>query len=194
MTTFEDKFKRYIADNGLINGNEKVLLAVSGGVDSMVMMHLFAATGYRAGVAHCNFQLRGDEAIEDEQLVEQVAQELGLEHYNIRFDTAEEMRLSGENVQLAARRLRYNWFNELCQRYGYEAVAIAHHADDSIETFFINLLRGTGLKGLTGIHKTRGKIVRPLLFASRREILDYAHAHKIRYREDSSPLDKISAQ
>lgn len=179
-------FQRYIQDNELLVPGERVLLTVSGGVDSMVMLSLFARSGYDIGVAHCNFQLRGPEAEEDEVLVEREAAKYGVPYYNTRFDTAAEMERTGESVQMAARRLRYEWFDRLSREHGYRTVAIAHHADDSIETFFINLFRGTGLRGLTGIHQVNGKIVRPLLFASRRDILEYAMAHKIAFREDSS--------
>lgn len=181
-----DKFRKYITEHALVNPDDKILLTVSGGVDSMVMMDLFVNAGYNVGVAHCNFQLRGAESDEDEVLVQQRAAYYGLPFYNRRFDTKGEMETSGESVQMAARRLRYAWFDALSEEHGYDTVAIAHHADDSIETFFINLMRGTGLKGLTGIHKVNGKIIRPLLFASRREILDYAAAGGIPYREDSS--------
>ncbi len=181
-----DKFRKYITEHALVNPDDRILLTVSGGVDSMVMMDLFVNAGYNVGVAHCNFQLRGAESDEDEVLVSQRAAYYGLPFYNRKFDTKGEMEASGESVQMAARRLRYAWFDALSEEHGYDAVAIAHHADDSIETFFINLMRGTGLKGLTGIHKVNGKIIRPLLFASRREILDYAAAGGIPYREDSS--------
>jgi len=180
------KFQRYIEEYELIRLGERVLLTVSGGVDSMVMLSLFVRSGYDVGVAHCNFQLRGQEAEEDEVSVEAEAVQYGVPFYNKRFETQAEMERTGESVQMAARRLRYAWFNELCAEHGYGAVAIAHHIDDSIETFFINLFRGTGLRGLTGIHQVNGRIIRPLLFASRREILDYAHEKRIGFREDSS--------
>lgn len=180
------RFQKYIETHSLVGKSERVLLAVSGGVDSMVMMSLFRACGYETGVAHCNFQLRGAESEEDEMLVEAEAARHGVPFYNMRFDTAGEMERTGESVQMAARRLRYDWFQKVCDKEGYDVVAIAHHADDSVETFFINMLRGTGLRGLTGISKVNGRIVRPLLFASRREILDYAASHGIPYREDSS--------
>lgn len=182
----EKKFEKYIKEHALVEPDDRILMAVSGGVDSMVMMHLFVTAGYKVGVAHCNFQLRGGESDEDEVLVEERAASYGIPFFNRRFDTHGEMEITGESVQIAARRLRYNWFKELSEEHNYDAIAIAHHADDSIETFFINLLRGTGLKGLTGIHRVNGKVIRPLLFASRREILDYATAHKIPFREDSS--------
>lgn len=181
-----EKFQRYVERNQLIDHSDKILLTVSGGVDSMVMMRLFVESGYNVGVAHCNFQLRGNEAEEDEESVAREAARFSLPFYNRRFDTKGEMELTGESVQMAARRLRYEWFEELCTQYGYTTIAIAHHADDSIETFFINLLRGTGLKGLTGIHSVRGHVIRPLLFASRKEILDYALTNRVGYREDSS--------
>ena len=184
--TLIEAFQRYIAENNLVTHDDRILLTVSGGVDSMVMLSLFVRCGYAVGVAHCNFQLRGTESDEDEVLVREEAARCGVPFYNRRFETAAEMERTGESMEMAARRLRYAWFDELSHAEGYTAVAIAHHADDSIETFFINLLRGTGLRGLTGISIQVGKVVRPLLFASRREILEYAAANHIPYREDSS--------
>lgn len=184
--TLPEAFERYIEENRLLSRDDRVLLTVSGGVDSMVMLHLFTRSGYRVGVAHCNFQLRGTESDEDEVLVAEEAARLGVPCCNRRFDTLAEMERTGESMEMAARRLRYAWFEELCRQEGYTAVAVAHHADDSIETFFINLLRGTGLRGLTGISTQTGRIVRPLMFASRKEILEYAVAQKIPFREDSS--------
>ena len=181
-----EAFRKYIADNDLATHDDRILLTVSGGVDSMVMLSLFTRSGYRVGVAHCNFQLRGAESDEDEVLVEEEARKYGVEFYNKRFETAAEMERTGESMEMAARRLRYAWFDALSREHGYTVVAIAHHADDSIETFFINLLRGTGLRGLTGISTQVGKVVRPLMFASRKEILEYAVANRIPFREDSS--------
>ena len=181
-----ETFQRYIEENSLATHDDRILLTVSGGVDSMVMLSLFTRCGYRVGVAHCNFQLRGTESDEDEVLVEEEAKKYGVEFYNKRFETKAEMERTGESMEMAARRLRYAWFDALSHEHGYTAVAIAHHADDSIETFFINLLRGTGLRGLTGISTQVGKIIRPLLFASRREILEYAVQNRIPFREDSS--------
>ena len=184
--TLIEAFQRYIDENNLVTHDDRILLTVSGGVDSMVMLSLFVRCGYAVGVAHCNFQLRGAESDEDEVLVQEEAARYGVPFYNRRFETAAEMERTGESMEMAARRLRYAWFDELSREEGYTAVAIAHHSDDSIETFFINLLRGTGLRGLTGISTQVGKIIRPLLFASRREILEYAAANHIPYREDSS--------
>ena len=181
-----EAFQHYIDENNLATHDDRILLTVSGGVDSMVMLSLFVRCGYTVGVAHCNFQLRGTESDEDEVLVQKEAAKYGVPCYNRRFETAAEMERTGESMEMAARRLRYAWFDELSRQEGYTVVAIAHHADDSIETFFINLLRGTGLRGLTGISTQVGKVIRPLLFASRREILEYAAANHIPYREDSS--------
>lgn len=180
------RFQQYVRSNALLTKEDKVLLAVSGGVDSMVMLALFAQSGYDTGVAHCNFRLRAEESDEDELLVEKEAGRYGVPFYNVRFDTAGEMERTGESVQIAARRLRYAWFDELSRLHGYSAIAIAHHADDSIETFFINMFRGTGLRGLTGINIVNGRVVRPMLFATRKEIMDYAMLNSIAYREDSS--------
>ena len=181
-----EAFQRYVAENDLATHDDRILLTVSGGVDSMVMLSLFTRSGYSVGVAHCNFQLRGAESEEDEVLVEEEAKKYGVEFYNKRFETTAEMERTGESMEMAARRLRYAWFDTLSRGQGYTAVAIAHHADDSIETFFINLLRGTGLRGLTGISTQVGRIIRPLMFASRKEILEYAVANRIPFREDSS--------
>lgn len=181
-----ESFRRYVADNRLASLDDRILLTVSGGVDSMVLLSLFVRSGYRVGVAHCNFQLRGEESDEDEVSVAAEAARYGVPFYNRRFDTAGEMERTGESMEMAARRLRYAWFDALSREQGYTAIAVAHHADDSVETFFINLLRGTGLKGLTGISTQLGRIIRPLLFASRKEIVEYAVANRIPFREDSS--------
>ena len=186
MTSLTDAFSRYIEENRLATHDDRILLTVSGGVDSMVLLSLFTRCGYTVGVAHCNFQLRGAESDEDEVLVEEEAKKYGVPFYNKRFETVAEMERTGESMEMAARRLRYAWFDALSREHGYTVIAIAHHADDSIETFFINLLRGTGLRGLTGISTQVGHLIRPLMFASRKEILEYAVANHIPFREDSS--------
>ena len=181
-----EHFQQYIERHELFRADECVLLAISGGVDSMVMLSLFVASGYRFEVAHCNFELRGEESDADTAMVLAECERLGVVCHHRRFDTQGEMERTGESMEMAARRLRYAWFTELCTERGCAAVAVAHHTDDSIETFFINLLRGTGLRGLTGIHQQMGNVIRPLLFASRKDILDYATRNNIPYREDSS--------
>ena len=181
-----ERFQAYVRDNELFTREDKILLTVSGGVDSMVLMTLCFNCGYNVGVAHCNFQLRGQESDEDETMVLETARKYGIVCYNKRFDTVGEMERTGESMEMAARRLRYAWFDALSREEGYTVIAIAHHIDDSIETFFINLLRGTGLRGLTGISNQVGHVVRPLMFATRREITEFALQKHIPFREDSS--------
>lgn len=182
-----EAFRQYIASRRLIEANHRTLVAVSGGIDSMTLLDLMRREfAGRIGVAHCNFGLRGAESDGDEQLVGEYCREYGIPFHVERFDTDAEAQKRGESIQMAARRLRYGWFETLCDCYGYDRIAIAHQADDSTETFFINLLRGTGLRGLTGIGDRRGRIVRPLLFARRDEITAYAAAVGVPYREDAS--------
>lgn len=183
-----EKFCGYVAREGLFTHDDRLLLAVSGGVDSMVLMSLVHEAGYRFAVAHCNFHLRGAESDGDELLVEDEVRKLGVPYYLANFDTYGEVAATGESIEMAARRLRYAWFDQLCEGHGYSKVVIAHHGDDSIETLFINMLRGTGVRGLTGIASRNGRIVRPLLFATREEILSYAQQKGVPFREDSSNM------
>ena len=183
-------FEKYVERHELFSHDDKILLAVSGGVDSMVMLSVFVRLGYNIGVAHCNFHLRGEESDADTAMVQQECEKLGIRCHLNHFDTEAEMARTGDSMEMAARRLRYAWFNELCREESYKVIAVAHHTNDSIETFFINLLRGTGLRGLTGINRQYGKVVRPLLYASRKDILEYAKDNHIPYREDSSNLSK----
>jgi len=166
--------------------NKKLLLAVSGGIDSMVLAHLFKALGYNICIAHCNFGLRGDESDGDENFVRKFAVENDIKVFVTHFDTkafASDAKLS---VQVAARRLRYTWFEELLQNNTLDYLITAHHQDDAIETFLINFTRGTGLQGLTGIPQQNGNVIRPLLPFSRDDIENYAQKNNITWREDSS--------
>lgn len=181
-----EKFRSYVTHEGLFTHDDRVLLAVSGGVDSMVLLSLVHGAGYRCAVAHCNFHLRGEESDGDELFVRSEVQKLGVTYHSVHFDTYAEVASTGESVEMAARRLRYTWFDELCRSHGYSVVVIAHHLDDSIETHFINMLRGTGVRGIAGIAPRNGRIVRPLLFATREEIVAYAKQYDIPFREDSS--------
>lgn len=165
---------------------KKLLLAVSGGVDSMVMLHLFTKLKADIAIAHCNFQLRGIESFDDEQFLVDYAEKNAIPIYTTQFDTqafAEDYKVS---VQVAARELRYNWFYELLETENYDYILTAHHADDNLETFLINLSRGTGLDGLTGIPVQNHKVIRPLMAFSRTDIEQYANQNKIEWREDSS--------
>ncbi len=165
---------------------KKLLLATSGGIDSMVMVDLFQQNNFQIAIAHCNFQLRGLESFEDQKFIENFADKNKIPIFITQFDTkafAEDYKVS---TQVAARELRYNWFYELLETAGYDYILTAHHADDNLETFIINLSRGTGIEGLTGIPQLNEKVIRPLLRFSRSEIENYAKANHIEWREDSS--------
>ena len=181
-----EEFRRFIQSNSLCQPADRILLAVSAGIDSMVLLHLYIAAGYKPGIAHCNFHLRGAESDGDEKLVKSVAKNMDAAYHQQDFDTEQSADESGISIQMAARNLRYRWFEKIRKTYGYNFIATAHNQDDVIETFFINLSRGTGIRGLTGIPVRSEKVIRPLLFASRESIVDYATEHDIRFREDSS--------
>ncbi|WP_348822500.1 tRNA lysidine(34) synthetase TilS [Flavobacterium aestuarii] len=182
----KDLFQNHIEKKLPFLNKKKLLLAVSGGLDSMVLLHLFQELQFNIAIAHCNFQLRGAESFGDQKFVQDYADANAIPIYVTQFDTkafAKDYKLS---TQVAARELRYNWFYELLEVEEFDYLLTAHHADDSLETFLINLTRGTGLEGLTGIPAQNDKIVRPLLFLNRSEIDDYAKEHGIKWREDSS--------
>ena len=164
----------------------KYLLALSGGIDSMAMATMFINAGIDAGVAHCNFGLRGQESDDDETFVSHFAQSHNLPFHLARFNTSEYAAANGLSVQQAARTLRYEWFETLLHKHSYRKIAIAHNADDQLETFFINLMRGAGLAGLTGIVAETGYTVRPLINISRKQIEEYVLEHRVTFREDSS--------
>jgi tRNA(Ile)-lysidine synthase len=166
--------------------SSKLLIAISGGIDSVVLTHLCHKMGLNIALAHCNFNLRGKESDADEDFVLQLAEDLELEVFIESFETksfAEDKNLS---VQMAARELRYHWFSELSEQLNFDYILTAHHADDNLETFFINLSRGTGLDGLLGIPVLNKNIARPLLNFSRDDIENYAKEQKLEWREDSS--------
>lgn len=182
----QDRFVNFICDNNLISPQDSILLGVSGGIDSMVMLYLFQKAGFKIAVAHCNFGLRGDESNADEQFVKHYCLINGLACHSIRFDTkgyASENKLS---TQVAARELRYAYFEEVCSEHKYNRIAIAHNLNDVAETVLLNLTRGTGVKGLAGIKALNGSVIRPLLFATRVEIEAFAGRHNINFREDST--------
>ncbi|MGE4587929.1 MAG: tRNA lysidine(34) synthetase TilS, partial [Mangrovibacterium sp.] len=181
-----DRLRSHIQTEKLFAPGERIILAVSGGADSMVMLGLFRELEVEIAVAHCNFRLRGAESEEDEVFLRDFCGENGLELYVRHFDTREHAVLTGMSVEMAARQLRYDWFEALRQQLAYDYVATAHHQDDLIETMLINLSRGTGIRGLTGIASKAGRLIRPMLFASRRQILEYAARKRIAYRNDSS--------
>ncbi len=180
------KFQSHIFQNFPFLSGKKLLLATSGGLDSMVMVDLFRKLSFEIAIAHCNFQLRGLESFEDQNFVQNYAEANEIKLFVTQFDTeafAKDYKLS---IQVAARELRYNWFYELLETEKFDYVLTAHHADDNLETFLINLVRGTGLEGLTGIPAQNENVIRPLLLFSRQEIEQYAKENNIDWREDSS--------
>jgi tRNA(Ile)-lysidine synthase len=165
---------------------KKLLLAVSGGVDSVVMAELFHKAKYSFAIAHCNFGLRGKESDGDEEFVKGIADCYGAKFHVKEFHTNEYAKQHKQSIQMAARELRYEWLKEIADKHKYDYIVIAHHSDDAIETFFINLLRGTGIAGLHGINAEHDNIIRPLLCFSRQEIENYAKQNELDWREDSS--------
>ena len=187
----KEQIQQYIIQHQLLSGEKPVVVGISGGADSVALLHILVSLGYKCIAAHCNFNLRGDESFRDEQFTIDFTKRLQVPLCKISFETnkyAQENRLS---VEMAARELRYRWFEELLNTYDADAVAVAHHRDDSVETLLINLTRGSGLTGLTGIKPKNGKVVRPLLCVSREDIFSYIEENGLEYVTDSSNSSDI---
>ncbi|MCF8222080.1 MAG: tRNA lysidine(34) synthetase TilS [Bacteroidales bacterium] len=182
----KDKLEKYRVSKSLFSAGDKIIVALSGGRDSAVLLHLLNSSGYKVAAAHCNFQLRGTESEEDEKFVERYCSSLNVKLYKTRFATSEYAEKHGISIQMAARDLRYEWLERIRSGEGFDLIAIGHNLNDSVETLIINLIRGTGLKGLTGIKEKTGRVIRPLLFASREMIDQYIRENRVEYREDSS--------
>jgi tRNA(Ile)-lysidine synthase len=176
----------YIDEHSLFSREDKILVGVSGGIDSVVLFDLLVRAGYEVAIAHCNFQLRGEESDQDQRFVNWLAEQHDVPFFVKKFDTLQYASEYGISIQMAARKLRFDWFEKLIQGENYDCIAIGHNKNDSVETALINLARGTGLKGITGIKPGDNKIVRPLLFAKRSEIIRYCAEYGLNYREDSS--------
>jgi len=189
MAELKKRFLDFITKAKMFSPRDPVLLAVSGGVDSMVMLNLFHECALNYGVAHINFQLRGQESDEDESFVQQTAERLKLKFHSIHFDTEEYASGNKISIQMAARELRYEWLEKVRRDNGYHRIAVAHQVDDGIETVLLNTFRGTGIQGLKGIAPVNEKIVRPLLCFQKEELLEYAREKNISFREDSSNLE-----
>ena len=180
------EFNDFLLSKDLLKQDQNVVVAVSGGLDSIVLCRLFKESKIDFAIAHCNFKLRGKESDGDEEFVKKLAATYKVPFYNIQFKTktfAKEKKLS---TQEAARELRYQWFEKIRAENQFDKIAVAHHLNDSIETFFINTIRGTGLAGMKGISAINGHIIRPLLFAGREELEKFAKKKKLKWREDSS--------
>ena len=168
---------------------KNILVACSGGIDSVVLVRILKELKFNISLAHCNFSLRGIESDEDEKFVISIADKLSIPIFNTKFDTKQFKEINKVSTQMAARELRYHWFDELCKKHSFDFIATGHHLDDEIETFLINLTRGTGIRGLIGIPETNHKVIRPLLMISRNDIYEYAIKNNITWREDHSNTD-----
>ena len=186
-----EQFQAYINRYHLIAEGDRLILALSGGIDSMVLADLLLKMNVDFVVAHCNFHLRGEESDGDEKFVREYADKNGVQCFVKHFDTEQYAADQGVSIEMAARDLRYAWFEELRQQLGYDKIAVAHHADDQAETFFINLLRGAGLRGLKGMQPKSGVLIRPLLWASREQIHQYAVENNITWREDHTNAEAV---
>lgn len=182
----QNAFAKHITSKKLFTAGNKLLLAISGGIDSVVLAHLLKDFGADFCLAHCNFKLRGADSDADEQFCKDLARKLGVEIYTTHFDVKSYCTTHAISVQMAARDLRYKWFDVLLSSYRLDYVLTAHHANDSIETLFINLLRGTGINGLKGITEKGERLIRPLLPFTKNDLEKYAAEHKIDYRADKS--------
>lgn len=186
MATLLKKFERFIHEEKLFESEHNLLVAVSGGMDSMVLAHLLCRAGYSISIAHCNFQLRGNDSVLDAEFVKNYAANMGLPYYQKEFDTRTYMAKHHLAVQEAARNLRYGWFDELMNQHDFDFLVTAHHANDQVETMLYNLIKGTGVAGLRGIPIQNEYIRRPLLFARREEIEKFAKQEELQWREDTS--------
>ena len=187
--SFEHKVQAFIGQEALFQQQDTTLLvALSGGADSVALLRVLLRLGYACHAAHCNFHLRGEESNRDEAFCRTLCQTLGVELHVTHFDTHEYAARHGISIEMAARELRYAWFDGLCCKYAYPFVAVAHHRDDAVETLLLNLVRGTGLAGLTGIRPVNGRVVRPLLGVSRAEVMAYLKALAQDYVTDSTNL------
>ncbi|PKH50282.1 tRNA lysidine(34) synthetase TilS [Tenacibaculum sp. Bg11-29] len=183
------KLAEHIDENFSFLKNKKLLIAISGGIDSVVLSHLLHQLCYTISLAHCNFQLRGEESNLDEEFINNLGIKLDITTFSIRFETNKYSKKNKLSTQLAARKLRYDWFQQLTEENNFDYILTAHHADDNLETFLINLTRGTGLDGLTGIPPVNKNIIRPLLVFSREEIEEHALKNNIKWRKDASNLE-----
>ncbi len=187
-TMFKRKVQRFIEEKRLFTLKDKVLVALSGGADSVALLRVLLDLGYPCEVAHCNFHLRGEESNRDEHFVRTLCEALHIPLHITHFDTTHYASTHHISIEMAARELRYTWFESIRKERGAEVIAVAHHRDDSVETLLLNLVRGTGINGLKGITPKNGHIVRPLLNVSREEVMDYLfHLHQD-YVTDSTNL------
>ena len=185
----QQRITQYIEKNHLFSSDSKILVALSGGADSVALLRILHTAGYHCEAAHCNFHLRGEESNRDESFVRQLCLKYNIRLHTADFNTTQYAAEKHISIEMAARELRYNWFEEIKNKYRADVIAVAHHQDDSIETMLLNLIRGTGITGLLGIRPRNGAIVRPLLCVNRKEIIQYLQNIEQDYVTDSTNLE-----
>lgn len=185
------RIQEYIECEKLLTPHSRVAVGLSGGADSVALLAILTHLGYECVACHCNFMLRGDESIRDRNHAQHIAQQLGATYTETTFDTTGYASNNGISIEMAARALRYEWFEQVRQEYNCAAIAVAHHRDDNTETVLLNLTRGTGIAGLTGMQPRNGYIIRPLLCTTRNELLQYLNDTKLEYVTDSTNLEAI---
>jgi len=185
------KVEQYIVTNNLLRGGEKVIVGVSGGADSVALLDILHSFKIECVIAHCNFHLRGEESNRDAFFVEELCKKYNLKYERVDFDTEAHAEINGISIEMAARELRYNWFEQIRKIHLADKIAVAHHRDDSVETILLNLVRGTGIRGLTGIAPMNGYIIRPLLCVGRDDIIEYLNERKLSYVDDSTNSEDL---
>ena len=185
----QHRVTQYIEKEGLFSSENKILVALSGGADSVALLCILHTAGYRCEAAHCNFHLRGEESNRDEQFVRQLCEKYKINLHTIDFDTTRHATEKHISIEMGARELRYNWFEKTRKDCQADVIAVAHHQDDSVETILLNLIRGTGITGLLGIRPRNGVVVRPLLCINREEIIHYLQSIQQEYVTDSTNLE-----
>ncbi len=185
------QMQNFIDSHSLFDKKDKILIGVSGGADSVALLDLLYRSKYNIAIAHCNFLLRGQEAFRDENFVKTLSERYKIPLFSKQCNTKQFAEKNGISIEMAARQLRYSFFNSLLQKHNFDYIATAHNADDNIETFLINLSRKTGIKGLLGIPVKNNKIVRPLLFAYKNEIIEYCRKQNLPFVEDSTNKKNI---
>ncbi len=188
-TDLIDRFISFSSSNNLFSPDDQIVMALSGGGDSVALVDLFSRLNQKIILAHCNFSLRGQESDDDEDFVKKISVVYDLPLHAKTFQTREYANEKGISIEMAARDLRYEWFEKIRRETGSARTAVAHHTDDSVETMFINLIRGTGIRGISGIQPIQGNIIRPLLFTNRKEIIEYLDFRHLEYRHDTSNQD-----
>ncbi len=184
-----EDFKSFIDANNLLNSDDYILLTVSGGADSVAMLDLFSKTSYKFAIAHCNFKLRGSDSDNDELFVKELAKKYNVEFFSKICLAKEYTLINNVSIEMAARKLRYEWFNQLATAHNFTKIATAHHSDDSVETILINLSRKTGLNGLLGVPVKNKNIIRPLLFTNKKQILAYCETNNLNFRTDKTNFE-----